>query len=171
MFDFRTRYGKCAQKVNMRSLELHEPSSSEVVMLGPRLIHSQNATAVGSATADRKLVARRSQIAWILVVRPPRETPIAWFFAPLSTVRRAVRLHVGAVQIADLLDRALLRQRRQQTPEHATPAPAVPPVVDGRRRAIRRRHVLPAPAALQHVNDARDHSAIVDPPRSGLILW
>jgi len=102
---------------------------------------------------------RRSQIAWILVVRPPRETPIAWAFTP---VRRAVRFHVGA-----LVDRAL---RRQQAPEDAAPAPAVSPVVDGRRRTVCGRHVLPASAVLQHVGDAGDHPAIVDPSRSRLVL-
>jgi hypothetical protein len=30
-----------------------------------------------------------------------------------------VRLQVGAVQVADLVDRTLLRQRRQQALEHA----------------------------------------------------
>lgn len=62
---------------------------------------------------------RMPRIAWILVVRPPRETPIAGAFVRPFPMRRAVRLQVGAVQVADLVDRTLLRQRRQQALEHA----------------------------------------------------
>ena len=39
----------------------------------------------------------RSVSAWILVVRPPRERPVAWLRSPFSARGRAVRLHGGAI--------------------------------------------------------------------------
>lgn len=39
----------------------------------------------------------RSVSAWILVVRPPRERPMAWFRSPLSARSRAVGLYGGGI--------------------------------------------------------------------------
>ncbi len=49
------------------------------------------------------------------------------------------------------------------------PAP-VPSVVGGRGRPKLRRAIGPAPSALEHVDDARDHPTVVHPPGSRLVL-
>lgn len=79
-------------------------------------------------------------------------------------------LDVAAVDLAGLRDPALLGQRRQDARPDAAAAPPVPAIVDRRRRAVFGRAVRPAATTLEHVDDARDHPAIIDPPRSGLVL-
>ena len=48
----------------------------------------------------------------------------------------------------------------------ALPAPAIEAVVDGRVGAVLGWTVAPAPRALEHVHDARDHPTVIDPAGS-----
>lgn len=93
-----------------------------------------------------------------------------WLAPPFCATGRAVGLDVAAVDLAGFCDPAILRQSRQDARPDATAAPPVPAIVDRRRRAVFGRAVRPAATALEHVDDARDHPAIVDPARSGLVL-
>ena len=79
-------------------------------------------------------------------------------------------LDIAAIDLAGLSDPALLGQRRQDTRPDAPAAPPVPAIIDRRRRAVFRRAIRPAATTLEHVDDARDHPAIIDTPRSGLVL-
>ena len=116
---------------------------------------------------------RRSTSAWIFVVLPPREMPMAFARAhpPLCAAGAPVRLHITAVDLAGLGDPALFGQRRENAVPRPAPAPAVPAIVDRRRRAIVARAFGLAPAALEHVHNARDHPPVVDAPRPWLVLW
>lgn len=81
-----------------------------------------------------------------------------------------MRLDVAAVDLGGLGDPALLGQGGEDAAPHAAPAPPVPAVVDRRRRAVIRRAVLPATAALEHMHDPRDHPPVIHPPRARLVL-
>jgi hypothetical protein len=87
----------------------------------------------------------------------------------VCTTGRAVGLGVAAIDLARFRDPALLRQRRQDARPDAPAAPSVPAIVDRHRRAVWGWTVRPAATALEHVNDARDHSPVIDAPRSGLV--
>ena len=89
--------------------------------------------------------------------------------APLCPTGAAVDLDVAAVDLTGFGNPAFLRQRRQNTGPDAPAAPPVPAIIDGRRRAVFGRTVGPATATLEHVNDAGDHPASIDPPRAGLV--
>lgn len=93
-----------------------------------------------------------------------------WPAPPFCATGRAVGLDVAAVDLAGLRNPAFLRQRRQDARPDAPAAPTVPAIIDRRRRAVFGRAIRQAAAALEHVNDARSHPAIIDPPRSGLVL-
>jgi hypothetical protein len=95
-----------------------------------------------------------STTAWIFVVRPPRERPIAWRSAPFSAGRRAMCLGGGAV---DHLDAAGIgrRQRGKQLPPNPAARPTMKAIVNRRRRAIARqqraaRPVCNRPVLLQY---------------------
>jgi hypothetical protein len=103
--------------------------------------------------------------AWILVVRPPRERPIAWTKSPFCARRRAVGLDMGSVDRRGPVDPARSGQRLEDREPHALKAPAVVAVIDRGVGAIGRRTVPPARACPQHVDDAADHSPVVDPSR------
>lgn len=108
---------------------------------------------------------------WILVVRPPRERPIACAWAPLFCAgRRAVRLGRGAV---DQVNAAWLgnRERLQQALPEPTPGPAVEAVLDRGRRPVHGRTILPTPARAQDMNDPAQDATIIDPPCARLISW
>ena len=104
-----------------------------------------------------------SVMAWTLVLRPPRLTPIAWACAPFSARRRAVRLDMRAVD-QHFGGRAT---RRRQRLEHLAPdalgRPADIAVVERLGRAVDRRRILPPATRLQHVDDAADHPPVIDP--------
>lgn len=93
-----------------------------------------------------------------------------WPAPPFCATGRAVGLDVAAVDLASFRDPAFLRQRRQDARPDASAAPPVPAIIDRRRRAVFGRTIRPAATALQHVNDAGDHSSIIDPSRSGLVF-
>src|SRR5258708_9716495 len=112
---------------------------------------------------------RQSTTAWIFVVRPPRERPIACAKAPLSAAGRAVGLGRRAV---DHLGVAAIRSHQgleQSLPEPA-PGPPVEAIVDRRGRSVEGRAILPTATHLEHMNDAADHPSIVDPTRARLIV-
>jgi hypothetical protein len=121
-------------------------------------------------SARRSGRPRTSTRAWIFVVRPPREMPMAWARAPFCAAGTPVRLHIAAVDLGRLGDPALVGQRSKDTAPHTAPAPPVPTVVDRRWRTVIARAVPPAPSALEHVHDARDHSPVIYPTRSRLVL-
>ena len=89
---------------------------------------------------------------------------------PFCATSRALGLDVAAIDLTRFRDPAFLRQRRQDARSDAPAAPAVPAIVDRRRRAVFGRTIRPAASALQHVHDGRDHPPVIDPPRSGLVL-
>jgi hypothetical protein len=62
-------------------------------------------------------------------------------------------------------------QGLEQSLPKPAPGPPVEAIVDRRRRTIEVRTIFPAAAHLEHVNDAADHPAIVDPTRARLIAW
>lgn len=113
---------------------------------------------------------RTSTRAWIFVVRPPRECELHWPAPPFCATGRAMGLDVAAIDLTRFRDPAFLRQRRQDARPDAPAAPPVPSIIDRRRRAVFGRTIRPAATALQHVDDAQDHSPIIDPPRSELVL-
>ena len=79
-------------------------------------------------------------------------------------------LDVAAIDLGRLRNPALLGQGREDPGPDSPAAPPVPAIVDRGRRAVFRRAIRPAPTALEHMNDPRDHSAIIDPTCSGLVL-
>ena len=91
-----------------------------------------------------------------------------WLAPPFCATGRAVGLDVAAVDLASLRNPAFLGQRRQDAGPDAPPTPPVPAIIDRRRRAVFWRAIRPATAALEHVDDAGDYPAIINPPRSGL---
>lgn len=82
---------------------------------------------------------------------------------PFCAARTAVRFDVTAVDLRRLGNPALIGQGCQYPPPNTATAPPVPAVIDRRRGTVIARTVLPATAALEHVDDARDHPPIVDP--------
>lgn len=90
---------------------------------------------------------------------------------PIELGCRAVGLDVAAVDLASLGNPAFLSQCPQDAGPDAPAAPPVPAVVDGCRSAVFGRAIRPAATALEHVNDAGDHPTVIDPARSGLVLW
>jgi hypothetical protein len=103
------------------------------------------------------------QAQWILLVKPPRERPMAWLQAPVSASGRAVCLHVRGIEHQLVGDRACgCDLGKQWLPDTALEPPVVA-VVDRRVRAVRGGRILPAAADLQHMQDAADHPPIVDP--------
>src|SRR6202012_1367199 len=113
---------------------------------------------------------RLSQTAWILVVLPPRERPMAWASAPLFRQSRTVRLGGGGIDGLEVVIRRQASKCFEQIVPDLTPRPTVPAIADGRVRAKHRRAIAPAAARLQDMNDATDHATIIEPTRATLIL-
>jgi hypothetical protein len=129
---------------------------------------NRTSTARQSATwppVSRKRSGRPSPSvrAWSLLLRPPRLIPIAWTSAPLSAARRAVRLHVRAVD--QNLGRWSARrcQRHEQLLPHALRRPAHEPVVERLPRFVAGRRIDPATARRHDMDDAADHPPIINP--------
>ena len=74
-----------------------------------------------------------------MLVRPPRERPIAWV---------SVRFDVGAVEQERLGRAARLRQRGEHLQPHAFARPADEPVGESFTRTIDRGRVAPARTVL-----------------------
>jgi len=79
-------------------------------------------------------------------------------------------LDVAAVDLGRLCNPALFRQGREDPGPDPAPAPSVPAIVDRCRGAVFRRAIRPAPTALEHVNDPRNHPPIINPSCPGLVL-
>ena len=66
------------------------------------------------------------------------------------------------------------RKRLEEVHPHALGGPADVPVVEGLVGSVEARRINPARARLEHMNDAADHSAIIDPrlaSRDGGQVW
>jgi hypothetical protein len=113
----------------------------------------------------RRMERRRplaSASAWIFVLRPPRERPIACFCSPFLCARgRTVRLDVRAVDHLDLARSTPPGKLTEQLLPDAALGPTGKAVVDRRVRTVLRRAILPTAAALQHVQDAAQHPSVV----------
>lgn len=81
-----------------------------------------------------------------------------------------MRFHVAGVDRSRQREHAFGRQSIEHVGPQPAPGPAVEAVVDRRGRAVFGWAVLPATAFLQYVQDAADHSAIIDPARARLVL-
>ena len=78
-------------------------------------------------------------------------------------------LDVGAVDGRAFGHRARCGQRLDQIGPEPSARPSVEAVVDGRRRAIFRRAIAPAAPDLEHMDDARNHPAIIDSAGAALV--
>jgi hypothetical protein len=112
---------------------------------------------------------RASTMAWIFVLRPPRERPIACASAPLSTRRRAMSLGRRAIDGLTIAGIGARQRVKQPTP-NAAHRPAAKPIVDRCRRPVDGRTILPPTAGLQNVDDAADDPPVVGPSRRELVL-
>ena len=101
--------------------------------------------------------------AWILVVRPPRDRPIACAKSPLLPRRRAMCLDVGRVDCSAAPDTAHAGQRLEDIEPDTLLAPAMIAIVDRRVRSIGCRAIPPSRASPQHVDDPADDPAIIHP--------
>jgi transposase len=90
---------------------------------------------------------------------------------PFSANGATMGLYVTAVDLGRLGGPGFLGHRREDACPDATMAPPVPTIVDRGRRPIGRRDLLPATAALEHVDDAGDHPQIAHPAGTGLVGW
>src|ERR1700722_16155140 len=109
---------------------------------------------------------RASAMAWIFVVRPPRERPIACACAPLFRPPPSGGPWPSYLTIAGIGGGPRFTQA---TPDPAH-RPAAKAIVDCRRRPVDGRAILPATASFQNVNDAADHPPIIGPSGSRLVL-
>ena len=82
---------------------------------------------------------------------------------------RAVRLDVGAVDGGAFGDRAGRRKRLDQVSPEPFARPAVKAVVDRGRRAIVGRTIAPPGPDLENMDDAGDHTTIIDPASTALV--
>lgn len=80
-------------------------------------------------------------------------------------------LDVAAIDLGGFGDPPLFGQRRKNACPDTATAPPVPAIVNGGRRAILGRAISPASATLEHVDDPRNHPAIINSTCSGLVLW
>src|SRR5215475_15050866 len=123
----------------------------------------------------RRMERRRplaSASAWIFVLRPPRERPIACFCSPFSRARRrTVRFDVRAIDHLGF-GRSTTPGK---SPEHPLPDPALSPtskaIVDRRMWTVLRRAILPTTATLQHMQDAADHPPVINPHLATHVAW
>lgn len=74
-----------------------------------------------------------------------------------------MRLDVSGVDHLRVAGSAVCRKFAEQPLPYTALGPAHKAVVDRGRRAVFRRAVAPAAAALDHMQDAADHSPVVDP--------
>jgi hypothetical protein len=104
-----------------------------------------------------------SAIAWIFVLRSPRERPIACFCSPFFARCRAVRLDMRRIDHLRLTGSAAAGQGAEQTFPNPALRPAHKAIVDRRRRTVLGRAIAPPAAALQHMQDATDHPPVICP--------
>lgn len=100
--------------------------------------------------------------AWILVVRPPRERPMACVSSPFTARGRAMPLDRRAVNQHLGRRASRISQGMKQVAPNAFVSPSNEAVIEGLARAIHIRRVDPAPSGFQKMDDAADHAAIID---------
>jgi hypothetical protein len=79
---------------------------------------------------------RLSAKQWILLVKPPRERPIAWIWVPFIAGWRAVCLHVGGIEHQLLGVRTCGNDLGKQVLLDTAMRPSVVSVVDRRVSAV-----------------------------------
>ena len=99
--------------------------------------------------------------AWIFVVRPPRERPIACLCSPLFRRGRAMGLDRGRIIRQRDAVFAWLGQRLEDCLPSSALGPPVEAIVDRRVRTIFGRTIAPSRTGLEHVHDAADNAPIV----------
>lgn len=109
--------------------------------------------------------------AWIFVVRPPRERPIACSCSPFSAARRAMRFDRGEVNGQSHAVLAAAGERFKDRPPMSALAQRLKRFVDRRVRTIVGRAIASACAALKHVNDTADDASIIVAHRTRLVRW
>src|ERR1700710_216694 len=109
--------------------------------------------------------------AWILVVRPPRLIPIAWFCCPFSAGGAAVCLDVCAVEQEFGRRTACCRQFLEQLLPDASGTPSNEAVVERLAWPIDRRSVHPSATGLHDVHDPADHPPVVHPRDASGFTW
>ena len=100
--------------------------------------------------------------AWILVVRPPRDRPIAWFCSPFCARGRAVRPHRCAVDHGDPRRIGAGDEGGEDLLPEVALAPAIEPVEHRGSRAVGLGQRPQAQALVEPMGDAAQHPAIVD---------
>lgn len=81
-----------------------------------------------------------------------------------------MRLQMGRVDHQPLRRAALARQFGEDVVEHAKPAPAHEPVVDGLVRTILTRRIAPAQPIPDDKDNAADHPPVIN-PRNPMRQW
>ena len=108
---------------------------------------------------------RASTMAWIFVVRPPRERPIACACAPLFRPPPSGEPWPSCCRWLDHRRGRRAPARQQPTPDPAH-RPAAKAIVERRRRPVHGRAILPPTAGLQNGDDAADDPPVVSPSRA-----
>src|SRR3954453_11968571 len=111
---------------------------------------------------SRKAIGRQqaSVSAWIFVVLPPRERPIACV-PPFSARSAAVRFYRRGVDQHLSRWAAGTSQRMEDVEPYPFGRPAYEAVVKRLARAVDDRRIRPTATGLQHMHDAADDAAII----------
>lgn len=99
--------------------------------------------------------------AWIFVVHPPRERPMAYARSPLSPGRAAVRLGVGRIEHHLGGRTAGRRERLEDAPPDALDRPANVAVVQRLRWTVLAWCMPPGATRAQHLHDPTDQTSVV----------
>ncbi len=121
---------------------------------------------VGRKANGRPITSER---AWISVVWPPCEAPIAWHLAPFTAMGGSVRLDVGSIDGGAFGHGTRGCQGLDQINPEPASRPTVVAIVDRGRGAVFPRRSAPPAAGLQDMDDPGHHCAIVNPPGAGLV--
>src|SRR5579883_2769992 len=118
-----------------------------------------------SPPVNRRAIRRplASASAWIFVLRPPRERPIACLCSPLFRLPPSGAPYVRGVDHLRVGGSSVSGQRPEQILPNPAPRPAHETVIDRCRRPVLGRAIAPATAALQHMHDAANDTTIIGP--------
>lgn len=84
---------------------------------------------------------------------------------------RAMCLHIAGVDRCGLAQHPRRHQGLEDVHPDPPSRPAIEAIVDRGVRPVLGRAVTPPATGFENVKDAADHAAIVNPPRTGLVLW
>ena len=132
--------------------------------LAPRITSSASGQSCASPPVSR-MERRRplaSATAWIFVLRPPRERPIACVCSPFFPRCRAVRLNMCAINHLRFCRSAAFRQSAKQPFPNTALGPAHKAIIDRRGRSVFRRAVAPSAATFDDMNNSADHAPIIN---------